>query len=77
MGLIVRALTRKNIFAIVVGVLLAGAPLLAFDFWLGGLIDRQGQEEVDTSAKRAIGLAEFRVTQVIASARRSGGARRG
>ena len=36
MGLIVRALTRRNIFAIVVGVLLAGAPLLAFDFWLGG-----------------------------------------
>ena len=67
MGLIVRALTRKNIFAIIVGVLLAGAPLLAFDFWLGGLIDRQGQDEVDTSAKRAIGLAEFRVTQVIAA----------
>ncbi len=55
------------IFAIIVGVLLAGAPLLAFDFWLGGLIDRQGQDEVDTSAKRAIGLAEFRVTQVIAA----------
>ena len=55
------------IFAIIVGVLLAGAPLLAFDFWLDGLIDRQGQDEVDTSAKRAIGLAEFRVTQVIAA----------
>ena len=65
MGGVVRALTRKNIFAIVVGVLLAGAPLLAFNLWLGGLIDRQGQEEVDTSAKRAIALAEFRVTQVI------------
>jgi sensor c-di-GMP phosphodiesterase-like protein len=67
MGLIVRALTRKNIFAIVVGVLLAGAPLLAFNFWLDGLIDRQGQDEVDTSAKRAVGLAESRVTQVIAT----------
>jgi sensor c-di-GMP phosphodiesterase-like protein len=67
MGLIVRALTRRNIVAIVVGVLLAGAPLVAFDFWLGGLIDRQGQEEVDTSAKRAIALAESRVTQVIAT----------
>ena len=64
---VVRALTRKNIFAIVVGVLLAGAPLLAFNFWLGGLIDRQGQDEVDTSAKRAIALAEFRVTQVIST----------
>jgi len=67
MGLVVRALTRKNIIAIVVGALLAGAPLVAFDFWLDGLIDRQGQEEVDTSAKRAIALAESRVTQVIAA----------
>src|ERR1019366_6981216 len=67
MGLIVRALTRRNIVAIVAGVLLAGAPLVAFDFWLGGLIDRQGQEEGDTSAKRAIALAESRVTQVIAT----------
>ena len=64
---VVRALTRKNIFAIVVGVLFAGAPLLAFNYWLGGLIDRQGQDEVDTSAKRAIALAEFRVTQVIST----------
>ena len=65
MGLIVRELTRKNIFAIVVGILLAGAPMLAFDLWLSGLINRQGQEEVDTSAKRAVALAEYRVTQVI------------
>ena len=67
MGLIVRAFTRKNVVAIVVGVVLAGAPLLAFDFWLSGLIDHQGQEEVDTSVKRAIALAEFRVSQVIAT----------
>ncbi len=65
MGLIVRELTRKNIFAVFVGVFIAGTPVLAFDLWLSGLIDRQGQEEVDTSAKRAISLAEFRVTQVI------------
>ena len=67
MGLIVRGFTRKNIIAIIAGVALAGAPLLAFHFWLGGLIDRQGQDEVDTSAKRAIALAEFRVTQVIST----------
>jgi sensor c-di-GMP phosphodiesterase-like protein len=67
MGLVVRALTRKNIIAIVVGVLLAGAPLFAFNLWIDGLIDRQGQEEVDTSAKRAIALAETRITQVIAA----------
>jgi len=65
--LIARALTRKNIFVIAVGVLLAGAPLLAFEFWVSGLIDRTGQEEVDTSGKRAIALAEARITQVIAT----------
>ncbi len=67
MGLIVRVFSRRNIVAIAVGALLAGAPLVAFDLWLGGLIDRQGQEEVDTSARRAISLAESRVTQVIST----------
>jgi sensor c-di-GMP phosphodiesterase-like protein len=65
MGRFLRAFTRRNVVAIVVGVLLAGALLIAFDFWLGGLIDQRGQEEVETSAKRAISLAESRVTQVI------------
>jgi sensor c-di-GMP phosphodiesterase-like protein len=65
MGRFLRALTRRNVIAIAVGVLLAGAPLVAFDFWLGGLINRRGQEEVETSAKRAISLADSRVTQVI------------
>ena len=65
MGLIVRAFTRRNLIAIAAGVLLAGAPLVAFDFWLDRLIDRQGQTEVETSAKRAIALAESRVTQVV------------
>jgi sensor c-di-GMP phosphodiesterase-like protein len=65
MGLLARALSRRNLIAIAAGVLLAGVPLVAFDFWLGGLIDRQGHAEVESSAKRAIGLAEFRVTQVI------------
>jgi sensor c-di-GMP phosphodiesterase-like protein len=67
MGRLLRALTRRKVIAIAVGVLLAAAPLVAFDFWLGGLIDRQGQEEVETSAKRAISLAESRVTRVIAT----------
>jgi sensor c-di-GMP phosphodiesterase-like protein len=63
----VRAFTRKNIIAIVAGLLLAGAPLLAFNLWIDGLIDRQGQEEVDTSVRRAIALAETRASQVIAA----------
>jgi sensor c-di-GMP phosphodiesterase-like protein len=65
MGWFLRALTRRNVVAIAAGVLLAGAPLVAFDVWLGGMINRQGQDEVDTSAKRAIALAESRVTEVI------------
>jgi sensor c-di-GMP phosphodiesterase-like protein len=65
MGLIARAWTRKNLIAIIAGVVLAGAPMLAFNFWIGGLIDRQGQDDVGTSAQRAIALAESRVSQVI------------
>ena len=57
MGFLVRAVTRRNIFAIVVGALLAGAPMIAFNFWLENLIDRQGEAEVGTTAKRAIALA--------------------
>ena len=65
MGTVLRAFTRRHIFAIAVGVLLAGAPLIAFDVWLSGLIDQQGQADVDTSAQRAISLAEARVDRVI------------
>ena len=65
MGLVLRAFTRRNLVAIIVGVLLAGTPLIAFDFWLGGLIDRQGQAEVATAARRALALANARLTMVI------------
>ena len=65
MGFFVRAISRRNIFAIVVGAVLAGTPLAAFNFWLEGLIDRQGEAEVGTSAKRAIALAETRVKDTV------------
>jgi hypothetical protein len=64
-GFFVRAISRRNIFAIVVGAVLAGTPLAAFNFWLEGLIDRQGEAEVGTSAKRAIALAETRVKDTV------------
>ena len=67
MGRALRAVSRKNLLAIVAGVLVAGAPLIAFDVWLGNLIERQGQEEADTSAHRAVALAESRVGQVVHS----------
>ena len=60
-----RAFTRRNIVAIGAGILLASAPVIAFDYWLGGVINRKGQEEVDTSAKRSISLAESRVHDAI------------
>ncbi|HEY6022717.1 MAG TPA: EAL domain-containing protein [Pseudolabrys sp.] len=60
-----RAFTRRNIFAIVVGAMLAGVPLVAFNFWLNDLIDRQGEAEVGTSAKRAMALAEARVRDTV------------
>jgi sensor c-di-GMP phosphodiesterase-like protein len=65
MGYLVRAFTRRNIFAIVVGAVLAGVPLVAFNFWVDGLVDRQGETEVGTSAKRAIALATARVRDTV------------
>jgi hypothetical protein len=63
MEFLVRAVTRRNIFAIVVGA--AGAPMVAFNFWLEDLIDRQGEAEVGTAAKRSIALAEARVKDAV------------
>ena len=60
-----RVVSRRNIFAVVVGVLLAGIPYLAFNYWVEGVIDRQGEIEVGTAARRAIVLAEARVGDTI------------
>ena len=61
----VLSFTRKQIIAMVAGVILAGGPLIAFDYWISRLIERQGVEDVDTSAKRVVALADARVGQVI------------
>jgi sensor c-di-GMP phosphodiesterase-like protein len=65
MEFLVRAVTRRNVFAIVVGAVVAGAPMFALNFWLEGLIDRKGEAEVGTAAKRAIALAEARVKDAV------------
>jgi sensor c-di-GMP phosphodiesterase-like protein len=65
MRLRVRAFTRRNVFAVIVGAILAGVPLVAFNFWLDGLIERQGEAEVGTSARRAIALAETRIKDTV------------
>jgi sensor c-di-GMP phosphodiesterase-like protein len=67
MGFFVRAFTRRNLFAIVVGAVLAGAPFIAFNLWLNNLIERQGESEVGTAARRAIALAETRVRDAVAT----------
>lgn len=65
MGLFARIFTRQNIAAIAVGVLVAGTPLVAFNFWLSGVIDRHGQEETVGTAMRAVALADRRAVQVV------------
>jgi len=65
MGSSLRAFTQRNAIAVVVGVALAGVPLLAFDFWLNGLIERQGQAEVTAGARRAVTLVNTRLTMVV------------
>ncbi|MBV8790608.1 MAG: EAL domain-containing protein [Pseudolabrys sp.] len=56
---------RKKLYGAIAGALLAGAPLIAFDVWIGGLLERQGSEESLLLAKRAVALAETRVSQTI------------
>src|SRR5262245_7545955 len=65
MEFLVRTVTRRNIFAIVVGAVVAGTPMFALNFWLEGLIDRKGEAEVGTAAKRASALAEARAKDAV------------
>ena len=67
MGRVARVLTRRNLIAIVAGAFLASVPLLVFNFWLGSLIDRQGQAEIDSAANRAVALADARLAQTLAA----------
>jgi len=50
-------LTRKLI-ALVAGALIAGAPVVLFNYWLNDLILEQTRDEVDSTARRSITLAE-------------------
>ncbi len=51
--------------AIAAGVVLAGPPVAAFNIWLNGLVERQGQDELDVLARRTIVLAEGRIGRAI------------
>ncbi|MGE0565830.1 MAG: EAL domain-containing protein [Pseudolabrys sp.] len=58
-----RKILRKKLFAVVAGLLLGAAPLLALDAWMTGLIERQGERDAESSAQRALSLAEKRTAQ--------------
>ncbi len=63
----VRALTRRNIVAIAVGALLAGALLMALDVWLGGYIEKQAEAEISLATRRVLALADHRFDQARAA----------
>src|SRR5690242_1117457 len=63
----VRALTRQNLIAIAVGALLAGASLLAFNLWIGHLVDAEGRRAIDNAAQRAVSVANARLSQALAA----------
>jgi sensor c-di-GMP phosphodiesterase-like protein len=60
-----RGISRKNLVAIVLGVILGGAPTLAFDHWVHQLAERDNAAQAAMAAQRAIELADGRVSQVI------------
>ncbi len=49
---------RKLLAAIAIGVVLAGPPVAALNIWLGGLVERQGREELDLAGRRHMVLSE-------------------
>lgn len=58
-------LLSKKLMAVVAGVLIAGAPMLLFNYWLNDLILEQTREDVDSTARRSVTLAEGRIGQAI------------
>ena len=56
---------QKLLMAIAAGVALAGPPVAGFNLWLNGLVERQGQQELDLAAGRSIALAEARISRSI------------
>ena len=58
---------RKLLVAIGIGVALAGPPVLALNYWLSSLVERQSHQELEQSARRHMVLAEMRVARVIST----------
>lgn len=58
--------TQRRWIAVLAGTLLAGIPVAAIGIWSNYYIEARGQADVALAAKRAIVLAEGRITRVIA-----------
>jgi EAL domain-containing protein (putative c-di-GMP-specific phosphodiesterase class I) len=58
---------RQKAVAVVAGVLLASAGLLAFNHWLERLGTRQAKASVELAAERKLALAENRIDRVMAT----------
>ncbi len=55
----------RNLIAIAVGILLAGAPIAGLNFWVDGLLVRQSASDVETFARRSISLAEMGLSSAL------------
>jgi sensor c-di-GMP phosphodiesterase-like protein len=55
----------KKLIAVVAGALIAGTPVALFNYWLNDLILEQIRDEVDSTARRSITLAEGRISLAI------------
>ena len=56
---------RKLILAMATGVALAGPPVAALNLWLNGFAERQGQEELEASARRHVTIGEARINRAV------------
>src|ERR1700712_770308 len=58
---------QRKMIGIAVGVMLACAPMAAFHYWIDTIVARQGAEDVNAAAHRAIWLAESRIKRTVAT----------
>ena len=57
----------RNLIAIAVGVLLAGAPMVGLNVWVDGLLVRQSANDMETFARHSIHLADRRLGEALAA----------
>lgn len=58
-------LLSKKLIAAAAGILIAGIPMVLFNYWLNNLILTQTRDDVDSTARRSITLAERQIGQAM------------